>query len=79
MNEISHKYEGLEDKPPTPNKKWERVEYSQNDEEINSFSVVLRRMNPLFLGKEMIPAIEIPPEYSGGIFCASKRFDFCRK
>ncbi len=33
MYEISHRYEGLEDKPPTPNKKWEWVEYMENDRE----------------------------------------------
>ena len=36
MQEITHKNEGLEDKPPTPNKKWERVEYSQNKNEIKN-------------------------------------------
>ena len=50
MQEITHKNEGLEDKPPTPNKKWERVEYSQNKNEIkNNFIRIPPKLGVFFV------------------------------
>lgn len=51
MNEITHKNEGLEDKPPTPIE-WELKEYREGEREIKENTTIQKRPPFVILRKE---------------------------